>query len=313
MRVLDLDVRIWQTPALSYSRFFNFRRDTMTLDTTWFSEVCTESGSAFSLKLKEKVHEEQTPYQRIAIYATQRFGMLMTIDGLVMLTDRENFIYHEMMSHPVLFTHPAPARVVIIGGGDCGTLHEVLRHPGVAEAWQVEIDERVTRLAEQYFPALCASNDDPRARFFFGDGIQWMKAADPASIDVIIIDSTDPIGPAEGLFTEDFYRDCVRALGPAGILVQQSESPLFHLKLIKAMRAAMGAAGFANLLTLNFPQCSYPSGWWSATMASTATALDGFRESDAAAKPFQTRYYNAPGHRAAMALPEFVRKELGVP
>jgi len=285
----------------------------MTLDNTWFSEICAEAGSAFSLKLKEKVHEEQTPYQRIAIYATERFGMLMTIDGFVMLTQRDNFIYHEMMSHPVLFTHAAPRHVVIIGGGDCGTLREVLKHAEVAEAWQVDIDERVTRLAEQYFPGLCESNDDPRARFFFGDGIQWVKEAEPGSIDIIIIDSTDPIGPAEGLFTEAFYRDCLRALGPHGILVHQSESPLFHLKLIKAMRGAMAAAGLANQLTLSYPQCSYPSGWWSATMASAATPLSGFREQDAAAKPFETQYYSAPIHRAAMALPEFVKKELGIP
>ncbi len=126
-----------------------------------------------------------------------------------MLTARDNFIYHEMLSHPALFSHPSPEHVVIIGGGDCGTLREVLKHDGVTRALQVEIDERVTRLAEEFFPELCASNSDPRAEFLFDDGIQWMKDADPGSVDVIIVDSTDPIGPAEGLFTEAFYRDCL--------------------------------------------------------------------------------------------------------
>jgi spermidine synthase len=141
----------------------------------WFTEIYTEAGSAFSLKFTRKLHAEQTPFQRIEIFATECFGNLMVIDGCVMLTTRDNFLYHEMMSHVPLFTHQNPEKVVIIGGGDCGTLHEVLKHPSVKEAWQIEIDERVTRLAEEYFPELCASNHDSRANLFFGDGIKWMS------------------------------------------------------------------------------------------------------------------------------------------
>ncbi|MFQ5489058.1 MAG: polyamine aminopropyltransferase, partial [Gammaproteobacteria bacterium] len=133
----------------------------MTLDKGWFTEICEEGGSAFSLKIKGKLHEEQTPYQTIAIYETETFGNLMVIDGFVMLSSRDNFLYHEMLAHPALFTHDNPRRVLIIGGGDCGTLREVLQHQEVEEVWQVEIDERVTRLAERYFPELCAANDDP--------------------------------------------------------------------------------------------------------------------------------------------------------
>src|SRR5690606_27420445 len=143
------------------------------------------------------------------------------IDGCVMLTSRDNFLYHEMMSHPALFTHSNPRRVVVIGGGDCGTLREVLRHKEVEQAVQVEIDERVTRLAEQYFPELCESNHDPRAQLVFGDGIQYMKDCAPDSVDVVIVDSTDPVGPAEGLFNEAFYASCLRALRQGGLLVQQ--------------------------------------------------------------------------------------------
>jgi len=169
----------------------------MTLNEDWFTEICPESGSAFSLKLKEKLHEEQTPFQHIEIYETEHFGTLMVIDGFIMLSDYDNFFYHEMMSHPALFTHPGPEQVLIIGGGDCGTLREVLRHPEVKRVVQVEIDERVTRLAERYFPELCEANDDPRAELRFADGIQWVKEAPPGSIDLIIVDSTDPIGPAD--------------------------------------------------------------------------------------------------------------------
>ena len=134
----------------------------------WFTEICEEGGSAFSMKIREKLHDEQTAFQRIEIYATKWFGNLMVIDGFVMLTARDNFIYHEMLAHPALFSHPSPEHVVIIGGGDCGTLREVLKHGRVTHVMQVEIDERVTRLAEEFFPELCVSNNDARADFFFG-------------------------------------------------------------------------------------------------------------------------------------------------
>ena len=276
----------------------------------WFTEICTQDGSAFSLKVSKKLHEEQTLFQRIEIYATENFGNLMVIDGYYMLTARENFIYHEMLSHPALFVHPAPEHVVIIGGGDCGTLREVLKHDEVKRARQVEIDERVTRLAEEFFPELCTANTDPRADLLFADGIQWMKDAESSSIDIVMIDSTDPIGPAEGLFTEAFYRDCYRALGDEGILVQQSESPLYHMGIIKPMREAMQAAGFSDTQTLFFPQPCYPSGWWSATLAGKQSLDKQFREADARNKRFETRYYNAAIHSAALAQPEFFSKSL---
>jgi len=194
---------------------------------------------------------------------------------------------------------------VIIGGGDCGTLREVLKHRDVEHVLQVEIDEQVTRLSEQYFPELCASNKDPRAEFLFGDGIQWMKAADAGSVDVIIVDSTDPIGPAEGLFSEDFYRSCYRALGDTGLIVQQSESPLLHYdSIIQPMHRAMQAAGFSHTHTLPFPQPCYPSGWWSATLGGRQ-AVDQFRESDAQKRDFNTQYYTSGIHRGALAAPAF--------
>ncbi len=282
----------------------------MQLDAGWFTEVCEEGGSAFSLKIRRKLHEEQSEYQRIEIFETEKFGKLMTIDGFVMLTDFDSFLYHEMMSHPVLFTHPAPERVVIIGGGDCGTLHEVLKHPDVKSVLQVEIDERVTRIAEEYFPESCASNNDPRVEFLFADGIRWMQQAEAGTADVIIVDSTDPIGPAKGLFTEAFYRECHRVLGESGIVVQQSESPLFHMGIIKLLHRAMRTAGFQQTLSLHFPQVSYPAGWWSATMGGKNLDLQRYRERDISARSFPTRYYNLAIHRASMAMPEFFRHEL---
>jgi spermidine synthase len=253
---------------------------------------------------------DQSPYQRVEIYETETFGTLMTLDGLVMVTDRDNFIYHEMMSHPALFTHPHPKRVLVIGGGDCGTLREVLKHPTVESAEQVELDERVTRVAEKFFPDLCASNNDPRARLHFTDGIEWVARATPNSYDVIIVDSTDPVGPAAGLFSETFYRNCLRALDKDGIVVGQSESPLFHPQLIRSVHGALRTAGFRDVVTLNFPQCTYPSGWWSATLAGKDNTLANFRENDAATKRFPTRYYNRAIHAAARAAPQFLEELL---
>ena len=282
----------------------------MSLDNTWFTESVEKTGTAFSLKLGRHVHHEQTPYQMIDIYETETFGHLMVIDGCTMVSTRDNFLYHEMMSHPALNSHPDPRDVVIVGGGDCGTLREVLKHPGVQRAVQVEIDERVTRLSEQYFPELCSANQDPRASLYFGDGLAWMKEAAPDSLDLIIIDSTDPVGPAEGLFGKKFYVDCLKALRPGGLLVQQSESPLLHAQLIGEMHAAMREAGFAQTRLLSFPQPLYPSGWWSASLAQKTAGPLAERLDSAAVDALQTLYYNIELHRAAFAVPNFLKAAL---
>ena len=276
----------------------------------WFTEVAEAAGSAFSLRIKRRVHHEQSPFQTIEVYETETFGHLMVIDGFTMLSTRENFLYHEMLSHPVLLTHPDPKRVAIIGGGDCGTLREVLRHPGIESAIQIDIDERVTRVAERFFPELTESNADPRATLLFDDGIRWMREASDQSLDVIIIDSTDPVGPAEGLFTTAFYRDCHRALAPGGLLAQQSESPLYHMDIIRGIYADTAAAGFQDRATLFFPQAIYPSGWWSATMVSRDQAIPAFRATAASKLPFATRYYTPEIHQAALAQPAFFKQAI---
>lgn len=277
----------------------------MNPDQNWFTERCHEAGSAFSLRINERLHQEQTPYQKIEVYDTTDFGHLLVIDGYIMLSSRDNYLYHEMITHPVLYTHPAPGRVAIIGGGDCGSLREVLRHPEVAEVTQIDIDERVTRVAETYFPELCESNRDPRAELLFIDGIRWMEQAAAGSLDVIIIDSTDPVGPGEVLFSGPFYRACLNALRDDGLLIQQSESPLLHMDLLRRMYRELKGAGFSDCKSLFFPQPVYPSGWWSATLACKEGNIGGFRELDAQRRPFATRYYSPEIHRAAFAAPAF--------
>jgi len=277
----------------------------------WLHEQFAPTGSSIGFRVSEKLAEVKSPFQTIEIYQSTDWGKVMLIDGAMMLTSRDNFFYHEMMAHPALFTHPNPKRVVIIGGGDCGTLREVLKHPGVEQVTQCDIDEQVTRMSERYFPELCQSNSDPRAELLFDDGIAYMRNMDANSVDVIIVDSTDPIGPAEGLFNQAFFASCYRALKADGILVQQSESPLALLDLIQQMRAEMGKAGFASFQTLPFPQPCYPTGWWSCTLArKTAEAGFSFRELDSENKPFSTRYYSAAIHHAAQVLPPFVAEAL---
>lgn len=272
----------------------------------WFTEIF--NGTAISYELKERCVEEQTPYQKIEIVDTLKFGKLMVIDGCVMLTARDNFLYHEMMSHTPLFCHPNPKQVVIVGGGDCGTLKEVLRHDTVERVQQVEIDERVTRLAEEHFPELCESNDDPRAELYFQDAIQWMREAEAGTFDVIIVDSTDPVGPGEGLFNKAFYQSCFDALNNNGILIHQSESPILQRELIRAMSNAMQQAGFQQRHTIYFPQPCYPSGWWTATMAAKGNIdLKSFREEDAKSKSFETKYYSDEIHQACLVTPPFMK------
>ncbi|MFC7368900.1 MULTISPECIES: polyamine aminopropyltransferase [Vreelandella] len=278
-------------------------------DDQWFTEVFDSHGSAFSLKVTEKLLDVQSPYQHLEVYNTETFGNLMVLDGCVMLTDRDNFLYHEMIAHPALFTHQDPKRVVIIGGGDCGTLKEVLRHPGVEKVTQIDIDEEVTKAAERFFPALVEANGDPRAELLFADGVKWVDDAADESIDVLIIDSTDPVGPAEGLFKTDFLKRCHRILKSGGVMVQQSESPLYHSgSIIRELRNDMREAGFDSVATLPFPQPVYPSGWWSVTLAGKATSVESFREQAAAEHEMPLQYYTGDAHRGALSLPPFMRK-----
>ena len=278
-------------------------------DTRWQYENFETTGSAIGYRITRKLDEVQSQFQKIEIFETTDWGNLMLIDGAVMLTTRDNFFYHEMMSHPALFTHAAPKNVVIIGGGDCGTLREVLKHPGVQSAVQCDIDEQVTRMAEKWFPELCERNNDPRATLLFDDGVAYMKNCAPGSVDIVIVDSTDPVGPAEGLFNKAFYDSCFAALREDGILVQQSESPLALLALIQEMRGEMAKAGFTTFQTLPFPQPCYPTGWWSCTLARKQGGFD-FRIADARTAELKTLYYSADIHEGAQKLPPFVQEAL---
>lgn len=272
----------------------------------WFNEKFDRDGIGFMLRIEKKLFEEKTKYQHLEIYKTTDFGNLMVLDGCVMLTTRDNFLYHEMMTHPALNLIEDPKAVAIIGGGDCGTLKEVLKHQQVKEVWQIDIDEAVTRAAEKYFPQLCTSNKDERANILFADGLDWISQRKDASLDLLIVDSTDPVGFAAGLFEVDFLTKAFTKLRSGGILVQQSESPILHSgSIIKNLRSSMLKAGFDSVKTLTFPQPSYPSGWWSATLAGKNLDLNKIVPN--ANKQLNTKYYSAQIHQAAGVNPPFMQ------
>jgi len=273
----------------------------------WFTERDLEQNVGFSVRIRRHLHSEQSPLQRIDIYDTYAHGRMMTLDGLVMATERDEFIYHEMMAHVPLFSHPDPKQMLIIGGGDGGTLREVLRHPRVARCVMVEIDRAVVEASRRFLPTLASGLDDARAEILFEDGISYVQNAADGAFDVILIDCTDPVGPAEGLFQLPFYRQCLRVLGADGILCQQTESPLYMPHLIRDVHAALATAGF-EITRSNQAHCvSYPSGWWSFTLGSKALdpACD-FRREDAAKRGFATKYYNERLHAGCFMLPTMV-------
>ncbi len=274
----------------------------------WVTESSEVQGFAYSYSIKSKLHEERSPYQHIEIYETEQHGNLMLLDGVVMLTARDNFSYHEMMVHTPLYCHDAPRDVVIVGGGDCGSLREALRHKELNSVIQVELDQCVTKVSEQYFPELCEANGDNRASFLFADAIGWMQQAPAASADVIILDTTDPVGQAERLFGQQFYSACHRVLRPGGVVIAQSEAPALDAHFIHEVRQRMGKAGFDAPQTILFPVACYPSGWWSATMAGKGRDCTKFRHHNG--DIFPTRHYSANIHASSLVQPPWLHQLL---
>ncbi|NLG84098.1 MAG: polyamine aminopropyltransferase [Firmicutes bacterium] len=266
----------------------------------WFTEKQTE-GLALSLLVTRTLHRERTPFQDLAVLETVQYGRLLVLDGVVMLTEADEFIYHETIAHVPLLLHPEPRIVLVIGGGDGGTVREVLKHPSVEKVVLAEIDERVIEASRRFFPTLSTGFTDPRLQLAVGDGIEHVRNH-PGTYDVILVDSTDPVGPGVGLFEADFYRMAAAALRPGGLLAAQTESPFVNRELIRHIHKNMKEAfPFRRLYLAPIP--TYPAGWWSFTLAAEAEVnplepriLPGLA----------TKYYTPEVHRAAFALPPFV-------
>jgi spermidine synthase len=260
-----------------------------------------------AFRISRLLHEEQTAYQHLEIYESPAFGRMLVLDGAVQTTERDEFIYHEMLVHPALCTHPAPKRVLIIGGGDGGALEEALKHP-LDRATLVEIDEAVVRTSRQYLPGVaCRAFDDPRASVVIGDGIAY-AAETPARFDVVLVDSTDPQGPATGLFSPDFYGTIARRLTPGGIVTVQSGSAIYQRDLIRSVRRTLRPF-FPIVRTYVAAVVEYPGTLWSFTLGSLgpdplAVAQDAIARRT---EGFGLRYYTSDGHHAAFSPPPFLR------
>lgn len=258
------------------------------------------------------VCRQQSAFQELLVIETRGFGRVLMLDGVVQATERDEFIYHEMMTHVPMFAHGAVKRVLIVGGGDGGILREALRHP-IEQATMVELDPDVVAICRQHMPTLSAGAfDDPRARLLFADGVRFM-ADSTESFDVIIVDSTDPIGPGEVLFTESFYADCRRRLTPGGVLVTQNGVPLLQPEETTTTSRRL-AKVFADSRFYVAAIPTYVGGFMALGWASDNAALRRLGADVLAprfrAAGFETRYYTPELHVASFALPAFVERLL---
>jgi spermidine synthase len=274
----------------------------------WFSEHAAP-GHKLSLRVKRALYQGKSEFQEIAVLETEEFGNVLVLDGLFQTTERDEYVYHELIAHVPMMAHPAPKRVLIVGGGDGGTLREVLRHPGVEHADMCEIDGEVIAQSKRFLPTIACKLDDPRATVHVADAIEFVKDK-TAQYDVVIVDSSDPVGPGEGLFTTEFYTDVKRALKPGGVVCVQTESPF-------AMEEQMGRA-YRHLFRV-FPRVeafigtvpTYPGALWSWAFCSDGPgAQERVREADFEALEAQCTYYNRDIHRGAFALPTYVQRRL---
>ena len=269
---------------------------------------------AQTFRIDKMYFEQKTGHQHLMIFHNAMLGRVMTLDGVVQTTELDEFIYHEMMAHVPIFAHGRAKRVLIIGGGDGGMLREVLRHEGVEHVTMVEIDQAVIDMAKQYLPNHSAGAfDDPRADIVIADGMDFVRDTDHR-YDVIISDSTDPIGPGEVLFSDDFYAQCKRILSEGGVMAAQNGVPFFQLDEVRTTRQRM-AAHFSDQTFYSAAVPTYYGGvmtfaWGTDDAGLRATTVDELQRRYQAAG-FNTRYYSPQVHVASFALPQYIVDVIG--
>lgn len=270
----------------------------------WLTEYQTKDLS-LSCRVKETLFKGQSDFQEIVVAESDVFGRMLVLDGVFQTCLFDEYIYHEMIAHVPLFSHPEPKKVLVIGGGDGGSVREVLRHPCVETAEMVEIDGMVVDVCKQFLPEISQALIDqpPKLQLKIGDGIGHMREAQNR-YDVIIVDCSDPVGPGVGLFGRDFYRDVHKALKPDGMFVQQTESPFYHQELIR--RLYQDIPEFFPVTRMYLAHIPlYPGGLHSFTIGSKK--YDPAQTDAPTDIPFTTRYYNPDIHKSCFALPSFVR------
>lgn len=269
----------------------------------WFTEKQTEKFG-ITAKVNKTLHTEQTDFQKLDMIETEEFGNMLVLDGMVMTTEKDEFVYHEMVAHVPLFTHPNPKHVLVVGGGDGGVIREVLKHPSVEKATLVEIDGKVIEYSKQYLPSIAGKLDDPRVEVKVDDGFMHIANSEN-EYDVIMVDSTEPVGPAVNLFTKGFYEGISKALREDGVFVAQTDNPWFHQQLIQTVfRDVKETFPITRLYTANIP--TYPSGLWTFTIGSKK--YDPLEVEESRFHEIDTKYYTKDLHKAAFVLPRFVEQ-----
>lgn len=284
---------------------------------SWFDEALhgeiLDAGFTQRLEIAKLIHRNRTNFQEILIFDTPHFGRVLALDGIVQTTQRDEFAYHEMLVHVPVLAHGAVRRVLIIGGGDGGCLREALHHKKIELVRMVELDAQVVELCRRYMPSLSAGAfDDPRADLIIADGCQYLRDTDER-FDVIVIDSTDPMGPSEALFSKNFYEDCRRRLDHGGILVVQGGVPVMQPGELSDIHARLtGVFADATIYLTVVPTYiggHMALGWGSDCDDARRIALDEL-EARYSAATLDCRYYSPAVHQAAFALPPFIAAQL---
>ncbi len=271
----------------------------------WYTEKHTPH-SGITIEVKKALYQAESPYQAIDVLDTFEFGKVLLLDGLVMLTERDEFVYHEMLAHIPLLTHPCPRNVLVVGGGDGGTVREVLKHPAVEAVTLVEIDRMVVETALEYLPEISSGLQDPRVSIVYEDGVKYLQQAADGTFHAILVDSTDPVGAAEALFSAEFFASCRSALAEQGVFASQTESPFYHMAFMKEVSGRLRGV-FERSRFYFAPVTTYPSGNWSFVLGQMDPGAEP-RLGDGAS--LASRYYSPEIHTACFARPRFLAEAL---
>ena len=276
--------------------------------TFWFDEEFDDI-CRFGVRTRETLFAKQSDFQLVEILDTDGFGRVLALDKIFMTSERDEYLYHEMIVHPPLTTAPSIRRVLVIGGGDGGTVREVLSFPEVEEVVMVEIDGVVVEACKEFLGSIGTAWDDPRLKLIIGDGLEFVAREDVAPFDVILLDHSDPVGPAKGLFNEGFYRNCKRRLSPSGVFCLQSESPVLQRETFLEIETTL-ARIFKQVHPYFGAVPLYASGAWSWTLATDSVDPFEIQEARVVLQEKRCRYYNRDIHRAAFAVPNELKKVL---
>ena len=276
----------------------------------WFSELHTPDVK-LSVRVNRQLYSGQSEFQRIDVFESPEFGRFLTLDGYMMLTEKDEFIYHEMITHVPMAVHPNVQDVLVIGAGDGGVIRELTRYGSIGRIDMVEIDPLVVEVCRQYLPKTACRLDDPRVKIYYEDGLRFVRGKENC-YDLIIVDSTDPFGPGEGLFTKEFYGNCYKALRADGIMVNQHESP-FYTEDARACKRAhqriVSSFSISRVYQAHIP--TYPSGHWLFGFASKQYhPVKNLRAEAWQALGIATGYYTTKLHAGAFALPAYVEEML---